>query len=198
MENIMKLFISFLLLILSVSTANAGSKKHILYVSQPDAMGCHNINNPQTCFKVALGLVILATKEQAEKKVWEKHEWFEVKKGATIKTPWWVKSNNLIAYNDFIKVLNSWKIKSFRYDSGDSRIELYFNRNGYVKYGGNKKLTGNVYIDPNSPPRLVQVRYMNPKYGELAYTYGYKAESEEIDIKTACVPHELCEQIKFK
>ena len=199
----MKLVFSVILICLLSNTVIAGDKSNQLYVRSPSAIGCFDIHESDSCFDVPQGGLILTTKEQARIKAWKTNEWFEVKTGSSIKPPWWIKSEFLFHYDDFVKASEDWCVKSLKYDSGDSRLEFFFEENGdvvykHTNYKGVSEYKGNVYVDNINTPKLVQIRYLNPKYGELAYTYRFNSKKNEINLRSVCIPGEYCEQNKRK
>ena len=203
MSKLLKIIFFCFLLFNNINALNASENKRVLlFVNNPNAVGCYEKKISNKCFKLQLGKFLLPSREQIKEKSWETKKWLKMRKSAAIRSTWWLSSEYVVPSNALKKINKDWKIKEFVYDSGDSRVSYYFKKDGSVVYKysshrGNKEYKGNVFIDPNNKPNIIQIRYPSPSYEKNAGLYGFNNKTNTIIVETACVPGELCKQLKF-
>ena len=187
-----------LILLLIFSASVQAKELNYLYVNNPRAVECENIYDADTCISISIGKIIIPTELQNKTKAWKKDGWFHINTDIMSDDTWSIQTKYLLADEEFIKVVSDWRVKSFRYDFGDSRQTITFTRDGkaYIKYGANK-ITGHVYIDPSVTPYFIQIRYVDPQDEKKSDTYRYDPVKNAIDTKNVCVLGELCEQIFY-
>ncbi len=188
-----------LILFLIFSTIAQTKELNYLYVNNPRAVECENIYDADTCISLSIGKIIIPTELQNKTKAWKKDGWFHINTDIMTEDTWSIQTKYLLADEEFVKVVSNWRVKSFKYDFGDSRHIITFSRDGkaYIKHG-TKKITGHVYIDPSATPYLIQIRYIDPQIGKISDTYRFDPVKKAIDTKNVCgIVGDLCEQIFY-
>jgi len=193
----MKLKLVILVLLLPSASLAEESGFDFLYVKNKDVHACYNIHNKGSCFKLYQGNKLAIKKERLKKEPWRKNDWIEIRGDIIKKKPYWVQTKHLIALDEFVRFDHDWPVKSFKYDFGDATVIYNFSRDGRVVYG-KQKYKGYVYKEPQYLPELIQIRYKVPtRQKDIIDTYIYLPRDRKIDIRSACVGGEDCEQVLF-